>query len=83
MTSRDPFNNEFGNSLRDSIIEKKLKNLQTRVEQLEFDAETAEQMIQKLLEIEALLDKKLQVIDIEGPENDATLIFLTKEVEDD
>lgn len=83
MTSRDPFNNEFGNSLRDSIIEKKLKNLQTRVEQLEFDAETAEQMIQKLLEIEALLDKKLQVVDIEGPENDATLIFLTKEVEDD
>ena len=27
MTSNDPFNNEFGNSLRDSILERQIRDL--------------------------------------------------------
>lgn len=80
MTSKDPFDNEFGNSLRDSILDKRIKKLQVRVEQLEFDAETIERINQKLDEIERILDKKIQIVDVEGPDDDATLIFLTKDI---
>ena len=54
MTSNDPFNNEFGNSLRDSILNKKLKDLQIRVSHLEIDEaliHELERLVNELIEV--------------------------------
>lgn len=60
MTSNDPFNNEFGNSLRDSILDKRLKDLKKRVEQLEIDAQTVQELVQRVDEIENILHNHIE-----------------------
>jgi len=83
MSSNNPLNNDFGNSLRDSILEKKLKNLQLRVEQIEIDNEKVEQLLEKLDEFEQILNSKIrdEVEPNEDGENTYTLIFTTENIE--
>ena len=60
MTSNNPFNNDFGNSLRDSILEKQVKDLRKRIEQLEIDASIVEQIIDQVNEIERTLHTHIE-----------------------
>lgn len=64
MTSRDPFNNEFGNSLRDSLLEKQVKDLRKRVEQLEFDAESVEQLQEEISKLKRDKQDKILFVEI-------------------
>ena len=64
VTSNNPFNNDFGNSLRDSILEKQIKELRQRIEQLEIDASSVEQLIDKVDEIERTLNSHIEDTDI-------------------
>lgn len=64
MTSRDPFNNEFGNSLRDSILEKQVKDLKKRVEQLEFDAESVEQLQEEVSKLKRDKQDKIMFVEV-------------------
>ena len=58
MSSNDPFNNEFGNSLRDSILNKKLKDLQLRVSHLELDEALIHELDRLVNEIIEILNQK-------------------------
>ena len=71
MTSRDPFNNEFGNSLRDSILEKQVKDLRKRVEQLEYDAESVEQLQEEVSKLKR--DKQDKILFVELYEREGIL----------
>lgn len=69
--SRDPFNNEFGNSLRDSILEKQVKDLRKRVEQLEYDAESVEQLQEEVSKLKR--DKQDKILFVELYEREGIL----------
>ena len=58
MTSNDPFNNEFGNSLRDNILAKKLENLRKRIEHLEVDEALIHELDRLVNEIIVILNQK-------------------------
>lgn len=58
MTSNDPFNNEFGNSLRDNILAKKLADLRKRIEHLEIDDVLIHELDRLVNEIIVILNQK-------------------------
>jgi len=58
ITSNDPFNNEFGNSLRDNILAKKLRDLQKRIEHLELDEALIHELDRLVNEIIVILNQK-------------------------